>query len=659
MGQARSYHLLFATLILLGAGLSAAPARAQSCAAACSEGSSNRCQGTQACMCATSPRWQTSAPITWELFHHAGGLDGLSFAALESEVKAAFQAWDDQACSSLAFDYLGTFTSSSPSDAIHPQDRRNRLAWVSSGWAYGPGTLGVTHAVSTVGSNQIRDADIEFNDDNKVWSTTGQGGTIDVFSIVLHEVGHFWGATHTPDPGSVMYYAYPGGRRRIPSADDVAQLCCLYPATSSAGGQGDPCQSSAICQSGLVCARPASGGESICTRGCTPGGNDCPAGYESCESAVSTPAGVDNACFVAPSAPSDLCAFCDSGRDCSSGICLAIAPYGICSVSCSSNRQCGVGFRCATLSSGSSACVPTTSDPQTGALVCPSRQCSPQKPCPPRYHCDANGMCRGGGPNESCDLQNGCDDPENWACITTDGEQYDCRAYCRNSGDCGVGEDCFPLQSGDRGVCLPNTSGSPDGGTPGPDGGASAGPCGACSANSECPSGFDCVATSSGARCHKRCDDDGDCSSESVCALSGASGAWCACPADLAGRDQPCGQSVQKFCGPSDRCVSGVGSDDHRCRQRCTSNDECPSGRCLPISAESSVCAPIDGEGGGGTVDGGSDPGGAVPEHGCGCGSAGGGGLLWLGLLLMPALGRRISTRRREMGDSTVRNNHR
>ncbi|MFN7133259.1 MAG: matrixin family metalloprotease, partial [Myxococcales bacterium] len=570
--------------------LAPASALAQQCAASCTTTSASRCAGTQACICSTSPRWQTSAPVRWGLFHHASGIDGVPFTRLESEVRGAFNAWDNQTCSKLAFSYQGTFTTARPADAINPNDRLNRLAWISSNWAFGPGTLGVTHAVWTTGSNYLSDADIEFNDDNKVWSDTGAGASIDVFSIALHEAGHFWGATHTPHTGSVMYYAYPGGQKRTPSADDVAQLCCLYPTNTAAGAQGDFCQSTSGCQSGLVCARPASGGDLICTRACNPVSPSCPAGYTSCESAVSSPSGTTNACFVAPTAPSDLCAFCDKGSECSSGLCLGTPPYAFCSSSCTSDRQCGIGYRCATLSSGSQACVPLNTD-STGGRVCPTPQCTSQKPCKALYHCEPNGMCKGGRLDESCALQNDCDTPTAHACITTDREDYICRKYCSTRADCASDHDCYALSGSSRGVCLPAPSGA-DAGTPGDAGTVTVGPCASCTSGSQCPAGYDCVTTSTGARCHKRCTANPDCSSESVCGYTGSSTNWCVCPNELAARDQPCGQAVGKFCGQLDLCVSGVGSSDPRCRQRCTANSQCASNNCVSVAGGGAVCGP-------------------------------------------------------------------
>lgn len=78
--------------------------------------------------------------------------------------------------------------------------------------------------------------DVHFDNGN-AWSDGGTAGTIDFYTVALHELGHALGLGHSTVAGSVMEAVY-GGPRRTLTADDIAGIQSIYgapipePATS-------------------------------------------------------------------------------------------------------------------------------------------------------------------------------------------------------------------------------------------------------------------------------------------------------------------------------------------------------------------------------------------------------------------------------------------
>ena len=76
-------------------------------------------------------------------------------------------------------------------------------------------------------------------DEDEDWSLTGAGGTFDLETVALHEIGHLLGLAHSSDPNAIMYPTYSGVRRSL-GQDDLDGIRRLYPylcRRTDSGGQ--------------------------------------------------------------------------------------------------------------------------------------------------------------------------------------------------------------------------------------------------------------------------------------------------------------------------------------------------------------------------------------------------------------------------------------
>ncbi len=256
------------------------------------------------------PVW--SGTVHFEL--NDQGSDDLDFATVETEVRRGMEDWTRVSCTSLTTQYDGV-VSRTPRGG----DGNFTIGWFESGWGHSSSAIGVTGSRFTSGT--IVEADMEMNGVHFTWTTaSGSGSNVNIYSIALHEGGHYMGLGHSADPSASMYFAYSGGIGAIGS-DDEAGICALYP--GSGGGATDctttGCPSGEECVSGAC--RPVGGG--------TPGGGDV---CEPCTSS-STCGGAGDSCLGYP-----------DGR-------------GYCGAACGSNSDCGSGEQCLTLSNGSRQCV--------------------------------------------------------------------------------------------------------------------------------------------------------------------------------------------------------------------------------------------------------------------------------------------------------------
>lgn len=560
----------------------------------------------------TQPIWSGSVPYQ---MNSAGSAD-LGPASSESIVQQAFGDWTRVSCTSLTSTYGGQ-TGTAPNTG----DGRAVVGWVESGWRYDTSAIGVTQpqwtSRTTMGHPTIVEADMELNGANYTWiSGSGRGTSVNAYSIVLHESGHYYGLGHSTDSNATMYFAYSGGISAL-NADDQNGICTLYPGS----GTSTDCH----------------------TVGC-PSGQTCQASGV-CMTSTSTGTG-------------GLCSSCTDSSACTNGYCLRYPDgNGYCGTSCSSDGDCGAGGSCFAVSGLGSQCVRVA-----GCAGTTPTGCTTDTSCPGGQRCDvATGACvpaSGAGLGAPCTAASDC------ASNVCFGDVCSSTCDWLNPASCGSGFYCNGQATGTctgAGLC---EAGSPGGGAIGSPCGANTdcaglfcsegvctSPCVPGGATTSCPVGYACQvgttascgscqmtgqlgdACSMGTDCASRICVNGACSQTCdvasgsgcpamfTCMANGDSGA---CVASSGGLGAPCNGSPDCLSG---QCAQS-GSNTF-CTRVCDATAPCPRGYSCVAAGDgmTRICEPHS-------------------SGSCGCSVVGarGGAAGGLGLLLAIAV---IATRRR------------
>ncbi|MEY4507889.1 MAG: hypothetical protein RLZZ450_11 [Pseudomonadota bacterium] len=220
-------------------------------------------------------------PLAWGTSDIAYGFNQLGFPGLSDErlrktIEASFQAWEGVQCDGRE---LGFHTSQIPGTtplglgpeesepnenvivlydpvAWAAQDNSARAFAVTAVWFCPTGAK-----TCTVG--EILGADISFNGgmgeygDCAVDTCSSAGPTADLQNVATHEIGHFFGLSHSDVAGSTMYcdaQAADTDKRSL-APDDVAGICASYPHATAfphdrEGGSGGGCNVGDGCSTG-------------------------------------------------------------------------------------------------------------------------------------------------------------------------------------------------------------------------------------------------------------------------------------------------------------------------------------------------------------------------------------------------------------------------
>ncbi len=528
-----------------------------------------------------NPVWRPPVPY---FLNNAGSADLGGFAATEPEVRRGMDDWTRVSCTSLTTNYGGG-TSAVPGS----YEGTSTIGWFESGWRESSGAIGVT---GPRWGRNIIEADMQMNGVNFTWITgPGRGGTVNTYSIVLHEAGHYYGLGHTPDTNATMYFAYQGGIDSL-GMDDENGICALYP-----GGDSNctttGCPSGQMCVSGrceaevgdgTICS-PCAGsnecggpsdlclgypdGRQYCGRACTSdsdcGGDSClgttGGGTRQCGRVV----GGEISCTATGGCTRDT--DCSSGQVCSGGTCMAGGAGGGIGAACSGGGDCMSGL-CRN-STCTSTCNWTT----------------PTSGCPSGYYCDADdstcetGYCTAG---VAGGLANGASCGADTECASALCANGRCGDPCIPGGALGCPSG-FACQLGTlscRGSCQRSGALGDD-----------------CEGNSDCTSGM-CAATDARNFCTDFCGDDSPCPDRFTCTPAGDA---MVCVPDFGGLGHPC--------MANEDCVSGLCAESGGelfCTRLCDDAEPCPGAfDCAPTGTPGvGACTPNDA---------------APPNDGCGC----------------------------------------
>ncbi|HHH28619.1 MAG TPA: matrixin family metalloprotease [Polyangiaceae bacterium] len=517
--------------------------------------------------------------------NEVGSVD-LGMATTITEVRRGMDDWTTPACSGLSTSYGGT-TSRQPGT----YEGESVIGWVESGWTNSSSAIGVTGTRYTSGS--IIEADMEMNGVHFQWTTSpGSGSNVNVYSIALHEGGHYMGLGHSSSSSAAMYFAYSGGVSTM-TADDETGICTLYP--GGGGGTTDctttGCPTGQSCVSGAcVDDTPPGGGGDVCSP-CT--------GHAAC-------GGGGDYCLTYPDGGGYCGSACTSDSDCGSDRCLTLStgarqcvrfdgsepsctgggtppPTGTCSVDaeCSTGQRCESGS-CVAAGSGSTPLGGTCADHaecESGSClagVC-TQSCEwPSGTCPSGFYCDgeATGACGagvclagtagGGADGDHCSQDSDCANLYCFLGLCSQPCNPETVGSCPGGGVCQVG----PLAC--RGAC--GTSGSL--GDP-------------CDGNDACASGL-CAETDDGSFCTNLCDDSSPCPTGFRCSTAGAVRVC-----------EPDGGSLGGACEANEDCATGICAFEESrnyCTRLCDPASPCPSSMACVDSGTAGiqVCQPTE-----------------------------------------------------------------
>ena len=178
------------------------------------------------------------------------GTQDLDPVETRAVIRKCFQSWAEVPCPAGGNATM-TFEEREPAACKKSQYNKdganlNVVLFQDDDWNYRgiDGTLAKTSVTYNDQTGEIYDADIEVNAANNTVTISNDPKVIDydLQAVLTHEVGHFIGIAHSPDPSAVMFASYAPGSisQRVLTPDDVDAVCAIYPPKSGLGCNSTP-----------------------------------------------------------------------------------------------------------------------------------------------------------------------------------------------------------------------------------------------------------------------------------------------------------------------------------------------------------------------------------------------------------------------------------
>jgi len=143
----------------------------------------------------------------------------------------AADEWNDVSNTSFDCRSLGRVSQTAASDTQSGPDFKNLTVWRERNFPFGEEVLAVTISWFFT-SGELVDSDIIVNGEDHRWATFNRAQAqdfFDVFTVILHEMGHVLGLDHVSKRSAIMYpFVAPGDVKHLGN-DDIKGVRAIYP----------------------------------------------------------------------------------------------------------------------------------------------------------------------------------------------------------------------------------------------------------------------------------------------------------------------------------------------------------------------------------------------------------------------------------------------